>query len=148
MKLQQGRKFNIATLNIRGTKKAGVRDEVEQWMKKRDIMILGLQETHCKQNTRETRKQYTWFFSGEGGRPEWTAGVAYVINNKFMQYIADIEPIDDRLIYITLRGSLSTTIINTYMPPADRPQAEKQKTYENLHKITRERKNKGPIFSY
>ena len=86
MKLQQGRKFNIATLNIRGTKKAGVRDEVEQWMKRKDIMILGLQEKHSKQNTRETRKQYTWFFSGEGGRQEWTAGVAYVINNKFMQY--------------------------------------------------------------
>ena len=63
-----------------------------------------------------------------------------------MQYIADIEPIDDRLIYITLRGSLNTTIINTYMPPADRPQVEKQKAYENLHKITRERKNKGPIY--
>ena len=54
--------------------KLGVRDEVETWMRKRDIMILGLTETRSKQNTRESRKQYTWFFSGEGGRPEVQGG--------------------------------------------------------------------------
>ena len=100
MKIQLGKKYNIASLNIRGTMKLGLRDEVENWMRRKQIMILGLQETRSKQNTRESRKEYTWFFSGEGGRDEWTAGVGFVINNKFLQYIQDIEPINDRLIYI------------------------------------------------
>ena len=103
MKFQLGRKYNIATLEIRGTKKPGVRDEVEKWMTKHNKMILGLTETRGNQNTRETRKQYTWFFSGEEGRSEYTAGVAIVIQNKFIQYVDDIEPIDDRLMYLTLR---------------------------------------------
>ena len=81
MKLMLGTKFNIATLNIRGTKKPGVRDEVEKWMEKRNIKILTLQETRVGQNTRETRKDYTWFFSGEGGRKEYTAGVAIIVHN-------------------------------------------------------------------
>ena len=146
MKLQLGRKYKIATLNIRGTKKPGVRDEVEKWMIKHNIMILGLTETRGNQNTRETRKQYTWFFSGEGGRSEYTAGVAIVIQNKFIQYVDDIEPIDYRLIPLTLRGTIETTIAITYMPPADRPQEEKQKAYDNLQYTIDKGKNKGPMY--
>ena len=49
-------------------------------------------------------KNYTWSCSGEGGRKEYTAGVGMVISNKFMQYIEDIVPINDRLMYATIRG--------------------------------------------
>ena len=35
MKLQLGKKYRIATSNIRGTKKAGVRNELEEWMKQK-----------------------------------------------------------------------------------------------------------------
>ena len=73
-----------------------MRNEVENWMKRQNVMIVGLQETHSANNTRESRKQYTWFFSGEGGREAWTAGVAIIVNSKFLQFIKDIEPIDDR----------------------------------------------------
>ena len=121
MKLMLGTKFKIATLNIRGTKKLGVRNEIEKWMKSKDIKILALQETRVNQNTRESRKQYTWFFSGEGGRKEYTGGVAIIVHNSYLQYIEDIEPITDRIMYITLRGTMPTTIITVYMPAADRP---------------------------
>ena len=56
-----------------------------------------------------------------------TAGVGVVINNKFMQYVEDIEPNNDRLMYITLRGTIKIHIIITYQPAADRPAEEKQK---------------------
>ena len=142
-----GTNYNIATLNIRGTKKPGVRDEVEKWMTSRNIKILCLQETRTKENTRETRKKYTWFFSGEGGNSNtYTPGVAIIIHNNFLQYIEDIEPISDRLMYITLKGTFPITIISAYMPQSDRPYEEKVANYEKLQKIVDKKKNKGPLY--
>ena len=110
----------FATLNIRGVNKPGVREEIDIWMSKNEIDILCLQETRNNQNSRETMNNYTWFFSGEGGRKEDTVGVGMVIRNKFMQYIDDIVPINDRLMYLTIRGIIESNIICTYMPPAER----------------------------
>ena len=104
------------------------------------------EETRNNQNSRETRKQHTWLFSGEGGRPEYTAGAALIVANNILQYIEDIEPITDRLMYAVLRGTVETTIIVVYTPPADRPQEEKHKAYEDLQKVIDKRKNKGPIY--
>ncbi len=146
MKLRLGVERKISTINIRGVKKPGIRDEVEKWMKKNGIMIAGIQETRSNINSRETRKEYTWFFSGEGGREKYTAGVGLVIGNKFLQFIEDIEPIDDRLMYITLKCAIEITIVITYMPAADRPTEEKQRAYGNLQKVIDKRKGKGPLY--
>ena len=34
-------------------------------MKEKDVWITGLQETRIGQDSREARKEYTWYFSGE-----------------------------------------------------------------------------------
>ena len=141
-KIKLGRHLRIATLNIRGVKKPGVREEVEKWMKEKDIDILTLTETRNNQNSKESRKQYTWFFSGEGGREEYTAGVGIVINNELIQYLEDAEPITDRLAYITLRGPLNINIAVTYTPTADRPTEEKEKTDADTQKIIDHKKTK------
>ena len=69
-------------------------------------------------------------FSGDGGRKEYTAGVGIVIHNSFLQYIEDIEPSDDRLMYITLGGTMPITITVTYMPQSDRSYEEAIRAYE------------------
>ena len=43
-KIKYGKKLKIATLNVRGLKKPGKREEVEQWMKRNEAMIACLQE--------------------------------------------------------------------------------------------------------
>ena len=101
------------------------RKENEQCMKDRNIDILVIQESRTKCNQRESRKEYTWFFSGENGRPEYTAGLAIVIKNDYLKYVQDIEPIDDRLMILTLKGIMPITIINTYIPQAERPEEER-----------------------
>lgn len=63
-----GRLTTLASLSIQGVNQAGKREEVEQWMEEANIDIMVLQETRTKHNTRENRKHYTWYFSGEGGR--------------------------------------------------------------------------------
>ena len=65
MKIMLGTECKIKTFNIRASKKLGVRDEVERWMKHEDIQPLTPTDTRANQNTRETRKQHTWFWAGE-----------------------------------------------------------------------------------
>ena len=60
--------MNIAALSIRGLRVSGKTEEIERWMKAEEIHILCIQEARIQQNTRETRKEYTWYFSGENNR--------------------------------------------------------------------------------
>ena len=48
-KIELGKPVHIATLNVRGTNKMGKREEVEDWMKAKNISILALQETKSPQ---------------------------------------------------------------------------------------------------
>ncbi len=75
-------------------------------MKKHNTGILFLLETHAAVDSRETRGSYTWYSSGEKRLEgvQWTAGVGVVIENKLTQHITDIEPRNDRIIRITLKG--------------------------------------------
>ena len=47
-----GKTTKFATLNIRGIKKPGVREEIESWMSDKQIDILCLQETRNNKNSR------------------------------------------------------------------------------------------------
>ena len=83
-------------------------------MKKRSINILALQETRVEQNTRQTRKDDTWFFSGEGSGKDQstcTPGVAIITHSSYTQYLEDIEPVSDRIMHSILRGTMPTNII-------------------------------------
>ena len=80
-----------------------------------NISIIALQETKSPQSKRETRKNYTWYFSGNGEN-RCNHGVGTVIRNDLAKHIEDIEPIDERLMYITLASTLPINIVVTYMP--------------------------------
>ena len=95
-------------------------------MSENQIDTSYLQEARNNQNSRESTTNYTWFFSGEGGPKEYTAGVGMVISNKFMQYIEDIVRIHDRLMYATIRGTIESNITCTYMPPAEKQHLPEQ----------------------
>ncbi len=126
----------------------GKREEVETWMKKHNIAILMLQETHSANNSREARGNYTWYFSGEKKLEgvNWVAGVGIVIENKYIQYISDIEPISDRIIRITMTGNLPVTLLGIYLPQAGRPEEEGEEIGKMVEKEIRKWKSKGPLY--
>ena len=140
--------FWIATLNVDGLMRQGKREEVETWMKKHDIKILVLQETHSANNSREARGNYTWFFSGEKKQEgtEWSAGVGIVVENKYVQYIEDIEPINDRIIRMTLNGKMPVTILGIYLPQAGRPEEEGELIAKQVDREIKKWKAKGPLY--
>lgn len=55
-----------------------------------------------------------------------------------------MEPITDRLMYITLRRTLPSTTVCTYTPPSDRPSEEQIEAYEDLQ--VAKRRNKAPLY--
>ena len=67
-----------------------MREEIENWMKKNEIDVLTIQETRIGSNTREIRKKYTWYFSGENQvQAGYEAGVAIVPGTAFGQTCQD-----------------------------------------------------------
>lgn len=145
-KIKYGWGFRIATINVKGMKMQGKREEIEKWMKDNEIRIAVIQETRIAQNAREARKEYTWYFSGENPiMAGYTAGVAIVIDNKLIKHIVDIEPINDRAMYIILKAAIQLTIITTHIPQAMRTEEEKKKVYDSTKIQIRKNKNKGPV---
>ena len=90
-------------------------------MGKRNIKISGIQETHQTINSVEHRKNYKWFHPGEENGKEGSrhAGVAFIVHNELLNYIKDIEPINERITVLPLGYAMELTIINAYAPTAD-----------------------------
>ena len=147
-KIKFGKIFKIATMNVEGCMKMGKREEIEQYMKRNEIKIMALQETRVRNNTREARKEYTWFFSGERQHKTstYTPGVGFVIKNDFVKYIEDIIPHTDRIIELKLKGAIQINLICVYMPQAERTEEEKDEVYKTLSEITKKCINKGPCY--
>ena len=126
----------LGSHNVQGIKKGGKREMVEEWMGKRNIKIAGIQDTHQTINSVENRNNYKWFHSGEKNGEEGSryAGVAFVVHNELLNYIKDIEPINDRMIVLTLGYAMEITITNAYAPTADKSEAEKKQFYDELEK--------------
>ena len=91
-------------------------------------MICGIQETQARQNQKEVRNDYTWYFSSEPYVDEQPHGVGFIINKNFAKYVYKVVPIDDRIAYIQLRmhGNLLITYITAYAPQAGRDLKLKQ----------------------
>ena len=144
-KLSIGQDLKIATLNLRGLKQAGKREEVERWMEKNGIDILGTQETHISQNNKERRKNYTWYLNGnEEGEREF-AGVAWVISNKLNKYISDVIPHNSRVTELRIEGTAPIFLMNIYAPQSGRPKEEKEQFYQELRSLIKNIPNKWPF---
>ena len=102
-------------------------------MKEKDIHIALLQDTKGKHNSRESRKEFTWYFSSENPtNTGYTTGTAIVIKNSMAKHVREIVPINDRLMYMVLEHSTPITIINAYIPQAGRPTEEKKGVYAEI----------------
>ncbi len=131
---------------MRGAKRKGAREEIETWMKHKDIKIAMIQETRIGTNSRESRKDYTWFLSGENQHQQgYTAGVGIVVKNDMLQHLIDIEPISDRVMWAKWKGTINITTICAHIPQAARNREDKEKVYEEIKKITRKEHHKGQV---
>ena len=83
-------------------------------MKKNDIDIMGVQETHTSQNSKERRKDYTWYLNGnETGESEF-AGMAWIISNELNKYIKDVIPHNERITELHIEWAAPITLLNMH----------------------------------
>ena len=68
----------------------------------------------------ERRKHYTILLSENVEIEEKViiAGVGLMIKNSLLGSILELNPVDERLMSVTLRGTVQTTFINAYMETA------------------------------
>ena len=69
-----------------------------------------------------------------------------MIRNKHINKIQEINPLDDRLMTITMKGKLPHTFINPYMYTAENCD-KNEKRYELMTAEFDKHKNKGPTYT-
>ena len=115
---------------------------IEKYMKEHGIDIGILTETHINTNSKETKQKYTYYFSGGDTKEHHFAGVAVVSRNELRNYIEDIQPINERIMIITMKFTIPTTIIAVYAHTAQQPLQDKQQFYNEIKKIHNKHKSK------
>ena len=141
------RVLRIATLNMRGLAKPGKWYEVEDWMSRKKIDILLLQETKMDRTQEVVRSRYTWLLSGNDEGNFTHYGVGIVFKNELRGRIIDKQGGGDRKMRIRLQADKQVEIINCYAPIAralfaTEAQMEKEKDtfYDGVKKWVKEAK--------
>ena len=75
------------------------------------------------------------------------AGLAIAINNKYKQNIDTIHPISDRLMAITLKGTVNISFINIYAYTATATQEQKELLYKQLKASQIGLRKQGPVYT-
>ena len=117
-------------------------------MRERDIDVLAIQESHIKENAREVRKRYTWFFGGapvKSLHDRYSTGVGLIVKNGMVNNIREVRPVNDRLMTMTIMQTVPLNIINGYAPHAERPDEEKDMFYESLAGEVERLRGKGVL---
>ncbi|BHF78099.1 hypothetical protein SprV_0602120900 [Sparganum proliferum] len=107
------------------------------WLMERHI---GIFETRLRLQGQleEVGAGYTFFWSGRPRAERRDAGVAFAIRNDIVGRLPCLpQGINDRLMSLRLPlwGGKFATIISAYAPPMTRPDAAKDKFYEDLHAL-------------
>eukprot|EP00973_Karenia_brevis_P013687 1856474-Karenia_brevis.AAC.1 len=126
---QEQTKLRIGTLNITTLAALGQRQALDKWMRFSSTDILGLQETKQQHNSKEQRRNYTIYYSGQDRLEEqilkkkvntkFIAGVGAAVSNRLQLYIHRIVPLNDRIMILELNLLLPTFIIIAYAPTAE-----------------------------
>ena len=146
-RVRSGDKMVMATLNIQGMKEVMKREEVEEWMVRRGVDVLALQETHIPETKVEVRNKFTWYFSGKAppGEKAIVEGVALVIKNDWRNYIADVQPVNERIALLKLWGTPRVVLVSAYGPTARASVEEKNRFWSQLKRTVKLEDKRGLV---
>ena len=128
-----GTYISIITLNVNGLNAPTKRHRLAEWLKKQDLYICCLQETHFRPQDTYRLKVREWknIFHANGKQNK--AGVTILISDETDLKIKNTTKDKERH-YIMIKGSIQyITIVNTYAPNIGAPQYIRQ-TLTDRHK--------------
>ena len=100
-------------------------------MERNNLDILGVSEIRWTDRGHFNSGNHTIYFSA--GSEQRRNGVAFIINKKLSKYILGYNPVNDRIITITLQGKpTNITIIQVYAPTLDSDEDVKEQFYFQL----------------
>ena len=116
--MTQNSYLSIITLNVNGLNDPIKRCRISDWIKKQDLSICWIQETHFRPKDTSSLKVKGWRMIYHSNGPQKKAEVAMLISDK-LKFIPKTVVRDDEGQYIILQGSIQQEdliIMNIYAP--------------------------------
>jgi exonuclease III len=97
------------------------------------VQVVAVQGSRLPAHGRSYKKDFSLFCSGPKERTG-RYGARFVINAKTEEKLPSFEPLSDRLCKLSLRGKFrNITLISTYAPTENSPDAIKDAFYDQLN---------------
>ncbi|PZC82714.1 hypothetical protein B5X24_HaOG209812 [Helicoverpa armigera] len=125
-------KQRMGTWNVRGLLKPGKLAIVEKEMNEHNLMLLGLCETHMKQQGHLTTSSGNlMFFSGH--ETDSKNGVGILVSRRLRKFVTGYNPINDRIMTMRINCTpLPLNIIQIYSPTAQSTKEDIDNFYGTL----------------
>ncbi|PZC71182.1 hypothetical protein B5X24_HaOG213934 [Helicoverpa armigera] len=122
----------IGTWNVRGLNQPGKLQTVENEMRRKNVHLLGLSETHWKgQGHCTSDSGTTVYFSGP--EDESSRGVAFIVPRSLNKCVVGYNPVSDRIITLKLNTiPWKLNILQVYAPTAQSTEEEIEGFYDTL----------------
>jgi len=99
--------------------------EIDDEVLKLGIDMVALQEIGWQGHGEINKKNFTVIYSGPVNRTG-QYGTGFIISRKIKESILELEPVNDRLCRVRIRGKFrNLTIISAYAPMEDKGEEEK-----------------------
>ena len=125
--------INIGTWNVRTMQKDGKLENLQEEMKKNNINILGISETHWKGDGDFTNDGFRIIHAG--GKKK-ARGVAVILDKKMANSVSRIEQKSDRILLVKIDAQPQNIIvIQVYMPTTQHNDNEIEDMYEEIEEL-------------
>ncbi|XP_068082077.1 lutropin-choriogonadotropic hormone receptor-like [Anabrus simplex] len=132
----------IATWNVRGLLQTGKLRIVERELKKHQIDICGLSETHWKGCGHFETDDHVIYIAGANDTGQ--NGVAFLVDKRISQYVEEYRPINERILTLTLNTKpYKLHLIQVYPPTTAADDQEIEDFYADMENTIALLKPKG-----
>ena len=122
--------ITLAAWNVQTMLKPGRMKEIIEEIGKARVDVVAVQEIRWQGQGRIDKKDFSLFYSGPKERMG-RYGTGFIINAKMRKSFLSVMPLSDRLCKLRLRGKFrNITLISTYAPTEDSPDAVKNEFYD------------------
>lgn len=130
---QKRMKLHIGTWNVRGIYEEGSVENVIKEIKKYDMGIVALQETHLTGYGIQEVDDHILFKSGSQSR---RFGTGFIVGPELKETVMKFQNISDRICGIRLRGQEKNLyILNIHAPTEEKEEEVKNEFYEEMDRI-------------
>lgn len=125
--------ITLGTWNLQGLNEEGAIINLVEEIKKYDMDIVALQETHLMTNDIMEVRGYILYNSGGKTR---TFGTGFLVKKSIITTVKTFQPISDKLCYLTIDiKNTKMTVVNLHAPTEEKEEEQKDTFYEELENV-------------